>query len=91
MCKIRQSCNHFSSADPQMNLQPQGFGASVGLMKRVATAGGSLLVRIAQVVGEQHQGEMWRCGGILPCHLLRIVFPSRTLVFEERYVFLVCL
>lgn len=39
MCKIRQSCNHFSSADPQMNLQPHGFGASVGLMKTVATAG----------------------------------------------------
>ena len=39
-----------------MNLQPCGFGASLGLMKSGAAAGGSLMIRVVHVVGERQAG-----------------------------------
>lgn len=36
-------------------------------MKLGAAAGGSLMIRVAQVVGEQQAGDMWRSGVIPPC------------------------
>lgn len=66
MCKIRQSWNRFLSADPQMDLQPRGSGASWELLKSGAAAGASLVVRTAvQVVWEQEEGKMWR-SGVMP-------------------------
>lgn len=50
-----------------MNLQPRGFGAGLGLMKAGAGAGGSLLIRVVQVVGEQQAGAR---GGLEGPHLI---------------------
>lgn len=55
MCKVRESCNRFQSNSPS-NQEPCGFGGSLGLMKLRAAAGGSLLIKFVQVVGEQPAG-----------------------------------